>query len=235
MLESNLLTFLSVGFLLGLRHALDADHLAAVSTVLAERPSMRASGLVGFWWGVGHTLTLMLVGAAVLVSGVHIPEPFALLAESGVGLLLVVLGGTLALKLVRERWHLHRHVHDGEPHVHLHSHHRREDHAHPHWARQSLRPLLIGMAHGVAGSAALMLVIVSNTSGIGQGLLYIAVFGFGSIAGMLVIGVTLSVPVIYSRVLGQRAFFAVQGVASLGSVGLGLWMLYRLILSPDGL
>ncbi len=235
MLESNLLTFLSVGFLLGLRHALDADHLAAVSTVLAERPSMRASGLVGFWWGVGHTLTLMLVGAVVLVSGVHIPEPFALLAESGVGLLLVVLGGTLALKLFRERWHLHRHVHDGEPHVHLHSHHRREDHAHPHWARQSLRPLLIGMAHGVAGSAALMLVIVSNTSGIGQGLLYIAVFGFGSIAGMLVIGLTLSVPVIYSRVLGQRAFFAVQGVASLGSVGLGLWMLYRLILSPDGL
>lgn len=235
MLESNLLTFLSVGFLLGLRHALDADHLAAVSTVLAERPSMRASGLVGFWWGVGHTLTLMLVGAVVLVSGVHIPEPFALLAESGVGLLLVVLGGTLALKLFRERWHLHRHVHDGEPHVHLHSHHRHEDHAHPHWARQSLRPLLIGMAHGVAGSAALMLVIVSNTSGIGQGLLYIAVFGFGSIAGMLVIGLTLSVPVIYSRVLGQRAFFAVQGVASLGSVGLGLWMLYRLILSPDGL
>lgn len=235
MLESNLLTFLTVGFLLGLRHALDADHLAAVSTVLAERPSFQASGLVGFWWGVGHTLTLMLVGAVVLVSGIHIPEPFALVAESGVGLLLVVLGGTLALKLFRERWHLHSHVHDGEPHVHLHSHRRREDHTHPHWARQSLRPLLIGMAHGVAGSAALMLVIVSNTSGIGQGLLYIAVFGLGSIGGMLMIGLTLSVPVIYSQAIGQRAFFAVQGAASLGSVGLGLWMLYRLVLSPDGL
>lgn len=235
MLESNLLTFLTVGFLLGLRHALDADHLAAVSTVLAERPSVRASGLVGFWWGVGHTLTLMLVGAVVLVSGIHIPEQFALVAESGVGLLLVVLGGTLALKLFRERWHLHSHVHDGEPHVHLHSHQRREDHAHPHWARQSIRPLLIGMAHGVAGSAALMLVIVSNTSGIGQGLLYIAVFGLGSIGGMLMIGLTLSVPVIYSRAIGQRAFWAVQGAASLGSVGLGLWMLYRLVLSPDGL
>lgn len=235
MLESNLLTFLTVGFLLGLRHALDADHLAAVSTVLAERPSVRASGLVGFWWGVGHTLTLMLVGAVVLVSGIHIPEQFALVAESGVGLLLVVLGGTLAIKLFRERWHLHSHVHDGEPHVHLHSHQRREDHAHPHWARQSIRPLLIGMAHGVAGSAALMLVIVSNTSGIGQGLLYIAVFGLGSIGGMLVIGLTLSVPVIYSRAIGQRAFWAVQGAASLGSVGLGLWMLYRLVLSPEGL
>lgn len=234
MLESNFLTFLGVGFVLGLRHALDADHLAAVSTVLAERPSVRASGLVGLWWGVGHTLTLMLVGAVVLVSGIHIPEPFALLAESGVGLLLVVLGGTLAMKLFRERWHLHSHMHDGEPHVHLHSHRRREDHVHPHWARQSLRPLLIGMAHGVAGSAALMLVILSNTSGIGQGLLYIAVFGIGSIGGMLAIGLTLSVPVIYSRGIGQRAFFAVQGAASLGSVGLGLWMLYRFALSPDG-
>jgi hypothetical protein len=130
------------------------------------------------------------------------------MAESGVGLLLVVLGGMLALKLFRERWHLHRHVHDGEPHVHLHSHRRREDHVHPHWARQSLRPLLIGMAHGVAGSAALMLVIVSNTRGIGQGLLYIAVFGLGSIGGMLMVGLALSVPVIYSRAIGQRAFFA---------------------------
>ena len=83
---------------------------------------MRASGLVGLWWGVGHTLTLMMGGAVVLISGIHIPEPFALLAESGVGFLLVVLGGTLALKLFRERWHLHSHVHDGEPHVHLHSH-----------------------------------------------------------------------------------------------------------------
>lgn len=233
MFESNYLTFLSVGFLLGLRHALDADHLAAVSTVLAERPSIRASGLVGLWWGVGHTLTLMLVGAVVLVSGLQIPEPFALLAESGVGLLLVVLGGTLAVKLVRERWHLHSHVHDGAPHVHLHSHHRRTDHAHPHWARQSLRPLLIGMAHGVAGSAALMLVIVSSTSGVSQGLLYIAVFGIGSIAGMLAIGLTVSLPVVYSRAVGQQAFFAIQGAASLGSVGLGLWMLYRFALSPD--
>ncbi len=196
---------------------------------------MRASGLVGLWWGVGHTLTLMMVGAVVLISGIHIPEPFALLAESGVGFVLVVLGGTLTLKLFRERWHLHSTVHDGEPHVHLHSHRRREDHAHLHWARQSLRPLLIGMAHGVAGSAALMLVIVSNTSGIGQGLLYIAVFGIGSIGGMLMIGVTLSVPVMYSQALGQRAFFAVQGAASLGSIGLGLWMLYRLVLSPGSL
>ena len=231
MLEANLLTFLGVGFVLGLRHALDADHLAAVSTVLAERPSMRASGLVGLWWGLGHTLTLMLVGAVVLVSGVQIPEPLAVLAECGVGALLVFLGGTLAFKLYRERWHVHSHLHDGEPHVHLHSHQRQDDHVHAHWTARSLRPLLIGMAHGIAGSAALMLVILSNTSGIGQGLLYIAVFGIGSILGMIAIGLTLSLPVMWSLAAGRRAFVAVQGMASLGSVGLGLWMLYTLILS----
>jgi len=235
MLETNLLTFLGVGFVLGLRHALDADHLAAVSTVLAERPSVRASGLVGLWWGLGHTLTLMLVGAAVLVSGVQVPEPLAVLAECGVGLLLVFLGGALALKLYRERWHVHSHLHDGEPHVHLHSHQRQDDHGHAHWSARSLRPLLIGMAHGIAGSAALMLVILSNTSGIGQGLLYIAVFGLGSILGMVAIGVTLSLPVLWSLAAGRRAFVAVQGLASLGSVGLGLWMLYTLVLSPGHL
>jgi len=232
MLETNLLTFLGVGFVLGLRHALDADHLAAVSTVLAERPSIRASGLVGLWWGLGHTLTLMLVGAVVLVSGVQIPEPLAVLAECGVGALLVFLGGALAVKLYRERWHVHSHLHDGEPHVHLHSHQRQDDHAHAHWTARSLRPLLIGMAHGVAGSAALMLVILSNTSGIGQGLLYIAVFGIGSILGMIAIGLTLSLPVLWSLAAGRRAFVAVQSVASLGSVSLGLWMLYKLVLSP---
>jgi hypothetical protein len=228
MLEPNLLTFLTVGFLLGLRHALDADHLAAVSTVLAERPPCEPPVLWAFG-GEWPYVTLMLAGAKagrVFIFRNCSPDQSAGPLPS--------CWGTLALKLFREHWHLHRHVHDGAPHVHLHSHRRSEDHVHPHWAGQSLRPLLIGMAHGVAGSAALMLVIVSNTSGIGQGLLYIAVFGLGSIGGMLMIGLTLSVPVIYSQAIGQRAFFAVQGAASLGSVGLGLWMLYRLVLSPDG-
>src|SRR5690349_6347938 len=159
--DTHLMSLLGVGFLLGLRHALDSDHLAAVSTVLAERPSLLASGAVGLWWGIGHTLTLLLVGTVVLAWGIRIPEEFELLAESGVAILLIVLGGTLALKLYRERWHVHRHHHDGEPHIHFHSHHRQEDHRHPHWMTQSIRPLCIGMAHGLAGSAALMLMILS--------------------------------------------------------------------------
>ena len=232
--DPQFLSLLGVGFLLGLRHALDSDHLAAVSTVLAERPSLLASGAVGLWWGIGHTLTLMLVGSVVLAWGIRIPEEFELLAESGVAVLLIVLGGTLALKLYRERWHVHRHHHDGEPHIHFHSHHRQNDHRHPHWMIQSIRPLCIGMAHGLAGSAALMLMILSTTKEVGTGLLSILVFGVGSIIGMMVIGLTISVPVIYSRSISQRLFGAVQGLASIASVSVGIWMLVKLALSAAG-
>ncbi|MGE0468219.1 MAG: urease accessory protein UreH [Nitrospira sp.] len=228
--ETELLTLLGVGFLLGLRHALDSDHLAAVSTVLAERPSFLASGAVGLWWGIGHTLTLLLVGSMVLAWGIRIPDEFEFMAESGVAVLLLVLGGTLAVRLYRERWHVHSHHHDGAPHVHFHSHQRQEDHRHRHWMAQSIRPLCIGMVHGLAGSAALMLVILASTKEVGAGLLSILIFGVGSIVGMMLIGLTISVPVMYSRSISQRLFIAVQGVSSFASVLVGVWMLVKLTL-----
>ncbi len=227
--ETELLSLLGVGFLLGLRHALDTDHLAAVSTVLAERPSLLASGAVGLSWGIGHTFTLLFVGSIVLISGLHIPDEFELIAESGVGILLIVLGASLALKLYRERWHVHRHRHDGAPHVHLHSHQRQHDHGHRHWMEESIRPLCIGMVHGLAGSAALMLMILSATKELGTGILSIVVFGLGSIIGMMVVGLTISVPVIYSRSISQRLFGTVQGLASIASVSVGIWMLVKLV------
>jgi hypothetical protein len=228
MSDPSYLTILGFGFLLGLRHALDADHLAAVSTVLAERPSLRASSAVGLWWGLGHTLTLMIVGSIVLAWGLRIPERFELLAESGVGVLLIVLGATLARKLYRERWHVHRHDHDGEPHAHFHSHRRRDDHHHRHWMAASVRPLCIGMAHGLAGSAALMLIILASTQELGRGLLSIAVFGAGSIVGMMMIGLTISFPLVYSFTLSRRVFMGLQGLASVASVSVGVWMLVKL-------
>jgi high-affinity nickel permease len=230
--ETELLTLLGVGFLLGLRHALDSDHLAAVSTVLAERPSLFASGAVGLWWGVGHTLTLLLVGSIVLTLGIHIPTEFERIAESGVALLLLVLGGTLAAKLYRERWHVHSHRHsDGVPHVHFHSHERQEHHRHRHWMVQSIRPLCIGMAHGFAGSAALMLMILASTAEVRAGLLAILIFGAGSIVGMVLIGLTISVPIMYSRAISRRFFAAMQGMASCASILVGVWMIVKLTLT----
>lgn len=229
MLETQFLTLLGVGFVLGLRHAMDTDHLAAVSTVLAERPSLLASGAIGLWWGIGHTLILLLVGLIVLVWEIHIPVEFESIAESGIGVLLIVLGGKLALKLYRERWHVHMHHHDGQLHRHLHSHQQQEDHRHRHWMTESIRPLCIGMAHGLAGSAALMLMVLATTTGVGAGLLSILVFGVGSIVGMMVIGITISLPVIWSRSISRQLFVGVQGFASIASVSVGVWMLMKLI------
>ncbi|HEU5202282.1 MAG TPA: sulfite exporter TauE/SafE family protein [Nitrospira sp.] len=230
MVESSYVTILMLGFVLGLRHALDTDHIAAVSTVLAQRPSWHASSLVGLSWGLGHTVVLLLVGALVLVLRVPIPEPIAMAAEFAVGVMLVVLGSLLGIKLVKEQWHMHQHDHDGTKHVHLHSHAQSPGHGHPHWWRESVRPLCIGMAHGLAGSAALLLLVVASAHSVMEGLVYIAVFGCGSILGMMLIGLVLSFPVVWSLRLGQPVFLTVQGVASLGSVGLGLSIIYRILM-----
>ena len=226
--ETSFLTLLSFGFLLGLRHAMDADHLAAVSTVLARHPSVRASGSIGFFWGLGHTLVLLFVGGAVLALNVTIPETLTIAFEFGVGLMLVGLGVSLATRLARARWHLHTHEHDGERHLHFHSHQAGPDHVHSHWLRRSMQPLLIGMAHGLAGSAALMLLVLSTVTTLGQGITYILVFGVGSILGMMLLGLVISLPVVYSLACGRQAFLAVQGLASLGSIGLGLTIIVQL-------
>ncbi len=228
MLDAEVLTILALGFVLGLRHAVDADHLAAVSTVLSQRPSWRASGMIGFSWGLGHTVVLLLVGVVVLVLRVPIPEPFALAAEFAVGVMLVVLGGMLGVRLIRERWHVHTHEHAGERHVHLHSHARVEDHAHVHGWRDSVRPFCIGMAHGLAGSAALLLIVLSSARSVWEGLAYIAVFGAGSIVGMMLVGIGVSLPVLWSWNLGGSIFRTVQGLASLGSIAVGLTMMFQI-------
>ena len=232
--ETESLTLLGVGFLLGLRHALDTDHLAAVSTVLVERPSLLASGAVGLWWGIGHTLTLLLVGATILTCGLRISTKFEMIAESGVALLLIVLGVMLAQKLYRERWHIHHHHHDKKLHVHFHTHRRQDDHRHRHWRAESIRPFCIGMAHGLAGSAALMLMILATTEDVSAGILSILLFGIGSIIGMIVIGVAISIPAIYSHSIDQRLFMGMQGLASLASVSVGAWMLVNLTISAVG-
>ncbi len=228
MFEPHTLTILSLGFVLGLRHALDADHLAALSTVLAERPTVQASTVIGFFWGLGHTLMLLCVGTLLLALNLTIPESMANMFEFAVGVMLVALGLSLARRIYKEQWHLHTHEHEGRPHVHLHSHHVQRDHAHGHWYQGSLRPLLIGMAHGLAGSAALMLVVLSTVTGFGQGIGYIVVFGVGSILGMVGVGAILSLPVVYSVTVGPRAYWMMQGLACLASISLGVLMMIRI-------
>lgn len=228
MFTSHVFTILSLGFVLGLRHAFDADHLAAVSTVLAERPSLRASSVVGLFWGLGHTLVLLLVGMVVLTWNVAIPESLAAICEFAVGIMLIVLGAGLALRIRRDRWHVHAHEHEGTAHVHLHHHGTHGAHRHVHWLQEARRPLLIGMVHGLAGSAALLLIVVSTAATFFEGVGYILIFGLGLIAGMMGIGAAMSFPVIFSFSFGRRAYLTVQGLVSAGSIGFGLLMMWRI-------
>lgn len=218
---------LGLGLLLGMRHALDADHIVAVSTLLARRPDLRRSGFIGLCWGCGHTATLLLIGVAVLALKITIPDSVARACEFLVGLMLVVLGIALARSLYREQWHLHAHEHDGARHVHLHSHRLGEEHAHRHGWRESLPPLAVGMVHGLAGSAALMLLVLSTARTIWEGTVYILLFGLGSILGMVALGVLISLPFLFSASWGRYGRVAVQGLASLGSVSFGLAILLR--------
>lgn len=234
MLDMQLITVLGLGFLLGARHALDADHLAAVSTMLSVRPSLRASSVIGLSWGVGHAAVLLAVGLAVLLLKVTVPEGAARALEFAVGVMLLVLGGALAWTLVRERWHWHLHRHDGAAHLHLHSHRLRADHAHGHWLRVSLKPFAVGMVHGLAGSAAVLLVVLSAVRSPWVGVAYILAFGVGSIVGMVLLGLAISLPLVLTGSFGRSAQMAVQGLASLASLGLGLAMMIRTGLG-DGL
>src|SRR3989442_10431915 len=116
------LSTLLLGFLLGLKHALDSDHVIAVSTIAAEERSLFRSAVIGAWWGLGHTTTLLAAGFAVLGLRITIPERVALSLEAVVGLVLVALGLNLLWRLRRESLHAHRHEHEGRRHAHFHRH-----------------------------------------------------------------------------------------------------------------
>ncbi|MEM7179040.1 MAG: high frequency lysogenization protein HflD [Pseudomonadota bacterium] len=182
--------FLALGFLIGMSHALEADHLAAVGT-MATGGSKRHLALRGAVWGLGHTITLFAICSAVIVFGVVLTEHLSAALELGVGVMLVLLGLDVLRRMRRQRVHFHAHDHgDGKPHFHAHSHagaatpHQRDPHRHAHPHGFPLRALLVGLMHGAAGSAGLIALTVAATQDPWSALAYIALFGLGSMAGM---------------------------------------------------
>ena len=217
-------SILLLGFVLGLRHATEADHLAAVSTIVGERKSLFASSIVGGLWGVGHTLSLFVVGLGVIFLKLQISERAEVWLESLVGLMLVVLGLNALLNLLRtEKMHAHAHDHGGMVHVHLHTHERSED-VSPHH-RFSPRSVVVGMVHGLAGSAALMLLVVPAIESPGVAIAYILTFGVGSIAGMMVMSFLIGLPFHYTAGRWEALNTAIRFCAGLCSVALGGWII----------
>jgi high-affinity nickel permease len=223
-------TVAGVGFVLGLRHALDPDHVVAVTTLASQKIGLRrTSPLVGAFWGLGHALSLGLAGGAILMMRVTVPAAVTSVLESLVAAMLVILGALALRKALRWKVHAHPHRHDGTTHVHFHAHAREQAqvHHHPHPLQGSLRPFVVGTVHGLAGSAGLALLALSAAPTFGAGLLYLAIFGIGSVAGMLLLSAVLSVPLAYVEARYATLHRAVQVAAGTVSVAFGLYLLWQ--------
>lgn len=225
-------TALVLGFLLGLKHATDADHVVAVSTIVSEYRNAWRGLWVGASWGLGHTTPLVVVGLVILVVRVPFPERLSLLLEFGVGIMLLFLGLQVFWNLSRRRLHLHEHLHESNPHRHLHSHEVTPEHEHHGFFNPGkpffrLKSYLVGIVHGLAGSAAVMLLVLATIENFGAGLLYILVFGLGTILSMslltLIMGIPFSVSSRYTQI--NRA---IQGVAGLASIVFGFFLMYEI-------
>jgi len=229
-MESSLYAAFGLGLILGVRHALDADHLIAVSTIVSEHKSLKWASLVGAFWGLGHTFTLFVVGVLVIGLRLTISLRVALGLEFLVALMLVILGLSILWRSFQaERLHLHPHAHNPETHAHFHFHGDREEvHAHPHPFKSMRKPFLVGMVHGLAGSAALMLLVLTTIPAPLAGLAYILIFGFGSVGGMLALSSMIGLPF----VLTARRFTLlnrwIRLVAGAASVLFGIWLGWKI-------
>jgi ABC-type nickel/cobalt efflux system permease component RcnA len=241
-MNESLLMALTLGFLLGLKHATEADHLVAVTTIVSEQRSVWRSMMVGVLWGVGHTAALFAAGLLIIILHVTIPERIAALLELAVAAMITFLGARILYLLLRDhrRMHVHTHTHDGRTHSHLHFHdpedahalndaHKRRAH---HGGLRGLRPVLVGIVHGLAGSAALTLLVLTEImSGGGSralGIVYLLIFGVGSIGGMLLMSALISLPFIFTANYFTRVNNPLRLVAGLASVAFGIYYAWEI-------
>jgi ABC-type nickel/cobalt efflux system permease component RcnA len=247
----NLLAIISIGFLLGMRHATDPDHVIAVTTIVSRQQSIRHAGLIGVLWGIGHTITILVVGAGIILFNIVIPPRIGLAMELAVGLMLILLGvlnltGTMQWLTSRLTpvyngmlVHSHSHSHGGVVHSHAHAHDP-EIHIHPSPPRhghgllerlglyQLLRPLAVGIVHGLAGSAAVALLVLTTIRDPRWAVVYLLVFGFGTIAGMMLITMILGAPFAYT---GKRFAPFNRGLAVASgviSVAFGVFITFQI-------
>ena len=262
----SIVSFLSLGLLLGMRHATDADHVVAIATIVSREQSIAGSALIGAAWGVGHTITIVAVGAAIIVFGVVIPPRLGLSMEFAVGIMLVLLGvltltgmgravgaahahtgvpGGHALDL-----HDHLHAHGDYVHRHLHGHASgAHGHADEHTALarldrswfgrlafyEWLRPFAVGLVHGLAGSAAVALMVLSIIHEPMAAVGYLLLFGLGTIVGMMLITLILSAPFAFTAVSLPRFNWRLRVASGLVSFVFGVVLIYAIGFAEGGL
>jgi high-affinity nickel-transport protein len=264
----SLLSLLAVGFFLGVRHATDADHVVAIATIVTRERRISGAAAIGALWGVGHGLTIFLVGCAIILFGVVIPPRIGLAMEFAVGIMLTLLGiftlaavarqarEALALQLLHghdgtpplsgaakaAEGHTHVHVHGDYVHTHAHGH-EHEGHGHDEQSTpqawldrhfggltvyQRLRPVIVGIVHGLAGSAAVGLLALAAVRDPLWGFVYLVVFGVGNIVGMMLITMVIAAPLAMSANRLPAISSGVRAFAGALSLGFGLLLMYEI-------
>jgi high-affinity nickel-transport protein len=249
------LSLVLLGFFLGMRHATDADHVVAVSTIVSRERTLKLAAWVGALWGVGHTLTILVVGLPIILFSLVIPPRVGLGMEFSVALMLIMLGAlNLAVvgRSIRDARKLangvstvaHTHVHQHGDYVHRHPHGHGPEH-HPHRADDTplarldqrfaersvyrmLRPLVVGVVHGLAGSAAVALLVVATIPSAAWAVIYLLVFGLGTVAGMMLVTVALAAPFAYASGSFAAMNRGLRMATGLASLGFGLFLAYQI-------
>jgi ABC-type nickel/cobalt efflux system permease component RcnA len=252
---TSLLAVCVLGFFLGMRHATDPDHVIAVTTIVSRHRTLAGAALIGALWGVGHTITVTVVGAGIILLGWVIPPRVGLSLELSVGVMLIVLGLmnlTGVLQRISESvvppagsagtLHAHPHPHGDYVHTHIHGH---EPEAHPHAPEQTplaridrrlgglglyqaARPLIVGVVHGLAGSAAVALLVLTAIGNTAWSILYLLVFGLGTIAGMMLITAGIAWPSAYAGARFGRLPHRLRVASGVVSLVVGVALAYRI-------
>jgi ABC-type nickel/cobalt efflux system permease component RcnA len=230
----DLLTVLAVGLVFGLKHATEVDHVVAVSTIVSQQRNVWRSTLVGAMWGAGHTASLLIAGVIVLSLRIAIPERVSNWLEFAVALMIIGLGVVALWRslLNRNDVHVHEHSHGGVSHVHVHFHESRTRHQkeRPHNHAVSavgIKPVLIGAVHGLAGSGALTLLVLTQIQSAWVGFFYLAVFGAGSVLGMILMSGLIGLPFALTARNVGKVHRHLQTAAAGLSIAFGFWYAYE--------
>jgi len=238
-----LLSILALGFFLGMRHATDPDHVIAVTTIVSRQRSVRHAAVIGILWGLGHTITILIVGSAIILFGLVIPPRVGLSMEFSVGLMLILLGALNLSGMMRWITDVVTASAQGEL-AHAHSHvcsveerHRVEEVPPARWMDRTFgplgiyqiaRPLTVGLVHGLAGSAAVALLVLTTIRVPSWAIFYLLVFGIGTVAGMMLITTAIAVPLTFSESRFARIHQNLSTASGLLSLAFGFFIVYQL-------
>lgn len=242
---TELLSILGLSFLLGIRHATDADHVVAITTIVAkEKRGILNSALIGILWGIGHATTVTLVAIPIIIYSFTVPPRLGLSLEFAVGLMLVVLGSLnlagitskILHRLTKITAHKHSHSHASQEHSHFHLHSLDSvsDTIHHLGMFTVLRPIVIGLVHGLAGSTAIALLILSTIHNPRLSVFYLFIFNIGVIGGMMIITLGLGTSITLAKQKSKAVNRYLSIVSGILSLAFGLYIMYQIGIK-DGL